>query len=663
MFRELDARGSIFDLPQRKFVRGSNDRDFSVRFAGHEAATPLGPAAGPQSQMAQNLVLSWLAGGRIAELKTVQINDELDIPRPCIDMQTIGYNVEWSQELKLEESLEEYVKGSMLCEILAASGVLDLPADFDRTIFDMSVGYDLAGIKSERVQAFVRGMMDASEVVDRLRKEIPEDFAQYRDLDFTTKLSDTLTLSTFHGCPPDEIEQIVDYLLKHVGLHCIIKLNPMLLGATELRRLLNDVMGYDDVEVPDTAFERDTQWDQAMGFVDHLGATADGLGLGLGVKFTNTLIVKNHRSFFDSSEKEMYLSGAPLHVLAMNLVGKFRGVHGDRYPISFSGGIDRANFSDAVAIGLAPITVCSDWLEPGGYGRGASYFAELDRRMGAVDATAIEDFVVRAYGNAEDALDGINIDDDRKAACITALSDGGDLAAAAGDSWQAWLSACKVKNTETYVAAATADERYSRAKNSKLPKKIGSLLVLFDCVTCDKCIPVCPNDANFSFALPEGEVPIEKIAFDGKRWVAEDAGRLTIERKHQIANFADFCNECGNCDIFCPEDGGPYVIKPRFFGSAEDWTGMANLDGFHLDGDTIRGRFDGNGFTLELGDGEARYAGDGFEVRFDVDDIGGTIYGTASTVVDLTYFHIMRMVRESILADGATNYVALLQSP
>ncbi|GIS37010.1 MAG: hypothetical protein Ct9H90mP9_0400 [Pseudomonadota bacterium] len=28
-----------------------------------------------------------------------------------IDMETIGYNVEWSQELKLEQSLHEYVRG------------------------------------------------------------------------------------------------------------------------------------------------------------------------------------------------------------------------------------------------------------------------------------------------------------------------------------------------------------------------------------------------------------------------------------------------------------------------------------------------------------------------------------------------------------------------
>ena len=85
MFGELEERGSVFDLPRRRFVTDAGELDLSVSCHGRRAATPLGPAAGPQSQMAQNLVLSWLAGSRVIELKTVQIDDELAIPRPCIE--------------------------------------------------------------------------------------------------------------------------------------------------------------------------------------------------------------------------------------------------------------------------------------------------------------------------------------------------------------------------------------------------------------------------------------------------------------------------------------------------------------------------------------------------------------------------------------------------
>lgn len=199
--RELDERGAIFDLPIAKGYYGSPAHDLAVRFHRHAPASPLGPAAGPQTQMAQNLVLAWLAGCRVMELKTVQIKDELVIPRPCIDMQTVGYNVEWSQELRLEQSVEEYVKGAMLIEILRATGKLPLAPGFERTIYDMSVGYDLAGIQSPAIQRFIAALKDARPIVDRLRAELPAEYAQYRDLDFPTKLADTLTLSTFHGCP------------------------------------------------------------------------------------------------------------------------------------------------------------------------------------------------------------------------------------------------------------------------------------------------------------------------------------------------------------------------------------------------------------------------------------------------------------------------------
>ncbi len=174
MFRELREHGSIFDLPARKFYGGDPTRDLSVRFHGHRAATPLGPAAGPHTQMAQNIVLAWLAGCRVMELKTVQIMDELQLPRPCIDARTVGYNVEWSQELKLEESVREYVAASMLIQMLRASGEVELAPGFGDTLFDLSVGYDLAGIRTPRVRRFISGMRDASALVEQLRAEIAE---------------------------------------------------------------------------------------------------------------------------------------------------------------------------------------------------------------------------------------------------------------------------------------------------------------------------------------------------------------------------------------------------------------------------------------------------------------------------------------------------------
>ena len=667
MFSELESADSIFDLPSKSFFLGREGRDYSVPFHDKRAPTPLGPASGPQTQMAQNLVLSWLCGCRILELKTVQILDELEIPRPCIDMETIGYNVEWSQELKLEQSLHEYVKGAMLIEILKASGKLKMAPGFGEVIYDMSVGYDLKGIQTERVQDYIRGMKDASAVVEHYRKQIPDRFSQFRDLDFPTNLSNSLTLSTFHGCPPDEIERIIDFLLNEHSLNCIIKLNPTLLGEERVRELLQGVMGYEAVNVPSKAFQTDTSWDQAQGFVQRLGVTADQLGLGFGVKFSNTLIVENHRSFFPESEKEMYLSGPPLHVLATNLVDRFRDRFGDHYPISFSAGIDRKNFADAVAIGLTPITSCSDLLKAGGYSRATTYFRELDSRMDRLGVNTIPDYIIKAYGNAEQALSecGKNAEDSKIDSCRKALEEGTSLLEAAGeDLYGRWLSQCKLLNTQTYAENATLDQRYALVKNSKPPTKVGSMLELFDCLTCDKCIPVCPNDANFMLSIPPEQVPVKTLTFQDGIWSVEESGKLVLEKKHQIANFADFCNECGNCDIFCPEDGGPYVLKPRFFGSRESFREFSNHDGFFIErnngGDTVLARFSQDEYESTLMNGEVQFSGPGFNIRFSADDPEKTVSGEAETSVDLTRYEIMEKIRWGILESGHVNYASVI---
>ena len=667
MFSELESADSIFDLPSKSFFLGREGRDYSVPFHDKRAPTPLGPASGPQTQMAQNLVLSWLCGCRILELKTVQILDELEIPRPCIDMETIGYNVEWSQELKLEQSLHEYVKGAMLIEILKASGKLKMAPGFGEVIYDMSVGYDLKGIQTERVQDYIRGMKDASAVVEHYRKQIPDRFSQFRDLDFPTNLSNSLTLSTFHGCPPDEIERIIDFLLNEHSLNCIIKLNPTLLGEERVRELLQGVMGYEAVNVPSKAFQTDTSWDQAQGFVKRLGVTADQLGLGFGVKFSNTLIVENHRSFFPESEKEMYLSGPPLHVLATNLVDRFRDRFGDHYPISFSAGIDRKNFADAVAIGLTPITSCSDLLKAGGYSRATTYFRELDSRMDRLGVNTIPDYIIKAYGNAEQALSecGKNAEDSKIDSCRKALEEGTSLLEAAGeDLYGRWLSQCKLLNTQTYAENATLDQRYALVKNSKPPTKVGSMLELFDCLTCDKCIPVCPNDANFMLSIPPEQVPVKTLTFEDGSWSVEESGKLVLEKKHQIANFADFCNECGNCDIFCPEDGGPYVLKPRFFGSRESFREFSNHDGFFIErnngGDTVLARFSQDEYESTLMNGEVQFSGPGFNIRFSADDPEKTVSGEAETSVDLTRYEIMEKIRWGILESGHVNYASVI---
>ena len=661
LFSELEQKKAAFDLPERFFYRGGGSRDLSLKLHGGRAATPFGPAAGPHTQMAQNIVLAWLGGGRFMELKTVQIMEDLHIPRPCIDMQTVGFNVEWSQELKLGQSLEEYVKASMLIEMLQASG---MAAGCTDTVFDMSVGYDLAGISSPPVRGFLAGLMDAGSVVERLRSQIPPALARFRDLPFRTRISDTLTLSTFHGCPPGEIEAIAAFLLREMNLNVVVKLNPTLLGRESLLDILHGRLGYTELVVPDAAFDNDPKWEQIVGIVERLGELAARVGRGFGVKFSNTLLVKNHKAFFPATEAQMYMSGLPLHVLAMALVQRFRAVFGDRFPVSFSAGIDDGNFADAVALGLKPVTVCSDLLKAGGYGRSIRYLAALEARMDAVAARNLDEYIVKAFGHGEGTLEGLGLAGERAEACRLALDSKGDLAAAAGADFPAWVSACLLLNTRTYVDRLLEDPRYRRAEHPAPPRKTGGPLALFDCkIACNQCLPVCPNDANFPFVIPPGSYPVERLVPTPAGWRSEPAGALVFERHRQLANFADACNECGNCDVFCPQDGGPYLAKPRFFGSAAAWQEASDRDGFafalHGNTLTMHGRFEGREVLLERTPGsKLRYAGKGFDIRLDLDDPLGTVEGQADGAVDLRWLRTMDLIRTAVADPKANNFIS-----
>jgi len=149
------------------------------------------------------------------------------------------------------------------------------------------------------------------------------------------------------------------------------------------------------------------------------------------------------------------------------------------------------------------------------------------------------------------------------------------------------------------------DPRYAAGKNAKPPRKIGSALQLLDCISCDKCVPVCPNDANFAIATPPEELPYEDVELDSDGAVRRaPGGRFAVARPQQWANWADACNECGNCDVFCPEDGGPYVMKARWFGSRASMDAAPHLDGMVVEpagaGWTALARMGGRPYRLRI---------------------------------------------------------------
>lgn len=661
LFDELAEKQAIFDLPARRFVRGIPGADLSMQLGGREVAIPFGPAAGPHTQLAPNLVLSWLAGGRVMELKTVQNDDAITVPRPCIDMRDVGLNCELSQELPVSESLVEYVKGALLVAMLAASGRAKVPEDFQATAYDASVGYDLVGIQGPKVHDYLASLQDISPIVARLRGELPVDLRPLADVPLPRRLVESVTLSTFHGCPPHEIEAIVRHLFEAHGLSVVIKLNPTLLGAETVDQMLHDVLGFTELVVPRRAFHFDPVLDDVVAMLTRLRVRARELGLGLGVKLTNTLVVENRRGVFPEGVRDAYLSGPPLHVLAVELVRRVRAAV-PWVPLSFSAGVDPHNVTDLLALGLAPVTVCTDWLKTGGYSRGVRYAEALAQHLTHLGCRTREALILRAFGHEAESLAAASVTGEEARRVLADLHQRGDPRGLVPDDLLGrWLHEAALRNTATYADRVLADPRYRRDHHEKTPKKVGHALATFDCLSCNKCIGVCPNDALFAYVAPPTEVPVTAVLPARKGLEVRRSGALRIEERHQIASFADHCNDCGNCDTFCPEDGGPQRVKPRFFSSLSALRADSGPDGLHVlptdTGYVAHGRRDGREVILETTGSRAHFCGPGFALRFDWRDPEGTLKGELDVEVDLTEARVLHVLATSVFSPREINWV------
>ena len=531
---EWESRQKIFDLPNGRFWSRDDDVDLTMEFLGRPTATPVGPAAGPHSQMAQNIILGWLGGARLFELKTVQVLDDLDIGRPCIDMETIGFNIEWSQELAIHESLEEYVKAWMAIEILSHWEPIQhlVGPDPGPHVFDLSVGYDLAGISTDKVAWFIDSMKDATSEIDRLRPLIPDAFAEYRDLDFESKVADTVTLSTFHGCPPDEIEGIAKHLMTRHELDVIVKLNPTLLGFGELADILQTNLGYDHIRLDRHKFPDDLEFERGLELIGDLRSFAKAEGRRFGIKLTNTLVVDNDKGWMPADP--MYLSGPPLHVLATSLLDALINAMPDTFrvaghkgdvQVSFSAGVTKENLAKTLGMGVAPATICSDLLKPGGYGRLEPMLRHMTAKLKEAGVQSLTEWHEHSWAGAREA------------------------------GYRG-----PVEEHMNSILHGDENAQYSFGGNQKLPRSVDHELQMWGCVACNFCVTVCPNDAFLNIMTPKGS---------------------GVDGRQQYMVLAELCNECGNCLTFCPEDGDPAQVKPKLFMTQERFD-MADGQGFLL---------------------------------------------------------------------------------
>ena len=350
---------------------------------GETIETPFGPAAGPNTQLAQNIIAGYFAGARFFELKTVQKMDGADlaacINRPCILAEDECYNCEWSTELYVQQAFEEYVKAWCALKIMAKVYGLGDPNGF---VFNMSVGYDLAGIQGEKIDTFLNGMVDASktpifqECIAVLKEFFPGE-SDYIDT-ITPHVSGSVTVSTLHGCPPDEIERIASYLLEKKHLHTFVKCNPTILGYETARSIL-DSMGYDYIAFDDHHFKEDLQYSDAVPMFHRLQALADREGLEFGLKLSNTFPVDVKAGELPS--EEMYMAGKSLFPLTTTMAAMMAKEFGGKLRLSYAGGADAFNIDKLFACGIWPITMATTELKPGGY----QQFTQIGDKLDALD--------------------------------------------------------------------------------------------------------------------------------------------------------------------------------------------------------------------------------------------------------------------------------------
>ena len=368
--------------------------------------TPVGPAAGPHTQLAQNIVAAYYTGSRFFELKTVQVMDGAELSacvnKPCIKADDECYNCEWSTELYVPQAMEEYIKAWFLCKVIAKEFSL---GSMDGFQFNISVGYDLEGIKSEKIDNFLNTMKHAQD--SDIFRSCKEYLLAHADLfEKVTKediesisgdICNSVTISTLHGCPPQEIERIAMYLITEKGFHTFIKCNPTLLGYEYARKMM-DEMGYDYVAFGDFHFKDDLQYEDAVPMLTRLMKVCEERNLEFGVKITNTFPVDVKQNELPS--EEMYMSGKSLYPLSISVAAKLAKDFDGKLRISYSGGADFHNIKDIVEAGIWPVTVATTLLKPGGYDR-MSQMASLLEKEGAVFAGVDADAVSRLVEEAK----------------------------------------------------------------------------------------------------------------------------------------------------------------------------------------------------------------------------------------------------------------------
>lgn len=459
VLEEYKTYGTIYNVT--KIHKNSGEKN--IKIFGENLESPLGIAAGPHTQMAQNIIAGYAAGARFMALKTVQemYGEDLGIKKPCIRAEDEGYNVEWSSEFPANIAAEEYIKAYLIIKVISKEFALGSPDGF---IMNISVGYNLEGLKSPLTDGFIDTMKDAKDnkIYRDAIKYLEENLFKFKnftreDLEkISPRISNSMTLSTMHGCPPKEVEKMVEYLLEEKKINTYVKLNPTLLGYERVREIL-DENGYDYIEFGREQFDHDMKYEDLIPMLNRLKKVAEKENLEFGAKISNTFQCKINSEELPGTDQ--YMSGPALYPLSINVAAKIAKDTDGKIPMSYSGGADKNNIREIFDTGIHPVTVCTPLLKPNGYDVLENY------------AKLLEDLPFEIEKIDEEKLE---------------------------------LLAEKSTEDKNYKKPEQKRKKYDLKKSYKWARSDSYICK----VLCKNCIKVCPNRTNEELVLEDKKIII-----------------------------------------------------------------------------------------------------------------------------------------------------------
>ena len=137
------------------------------------------------------------------------------------------------------------------------------------------------------------------------------------------------------------------------------------------------------------------------------------------------------------------------------------------------------------------------------------------------------------------------------------------------------------------------------------------------CLDCDDlcslCVTVCPNRAMLAYVAAPRALDLPALVARSGRLEPEAVRPFAVQQPVQILKLGDFCNDCGNCDTFCPTAGAPHRDKPTFWLDEEAWR-EATGDAYRLErrggAVILTARLDGREHRLERRGDAAEYRSD-----------------------------------------------------